>query len=374
MNIYTHHKEIRIVLTAIANMFEGVIIRRTNSNEHESTIDQISVPVLYSPKTRVIHDLVNLSKHIKLPIFCFQMKGLSYDDTRVFNKLDGFYAPDKIGEKGVKYPQPIPIKITINTSFLARYQDDCDQYITNVFTNFQKYAIISYRHPDVNMEVRCKVIWDGNLNINYPEDLDVQKAYRTEIDASFTVEAWLFRNVNEKDSVIYNIPLTWTALSHLSDNYFEMASRSNELNTDFRTVSGRPWVYDVNRYRIFGDDYNRNFSLEGNMFETATGVVLVDSFNDNKIFESSAYKTYDCYSGDKTLSALYSPFVGVSAEYSVQNDTNMVFTVPKTVSDGYFDVVVLGKYGMGNLKKDSYREYMFDSQKPITLSGIEVVK
>lgn len=374
MNIYTHHKEIRIVLTAIGKMFDGVILKRTNSNAHQDTIDQIAVPVLYSPKTRVIHDLVNLSKHIKLPIFCYQMKGIAFDDQRVFNKLDGFYAPDYIGTRGQKYPQPIPVKLTINTSFLARFQDDCDQYITNVFTNFQKYATFSYRHPDVNMEIRCKVIWDGNLNLNYPDELDPNKAYRTEIDTTFTVEAWLFKNTNDKDAVIYDVPMSFTALSELSENYFVMHEQEDSpYNTDYLTVSGRPWVRDVNRYRMFKDDDQRDFIVDGAMFDTVTGVALVDKTGE--IFPADSYREYDCYSHDHTLAPRVPAFTGVAADFKINGERKLTFTMPKTLKGGFCDVVLLGKYGAGNLMKDSYREYMGENdQKPITVSGIQIAE
>jgi len=369
MNTYTYHSEIRIILTALETAFAGVILKRTNANLGKETIDNIAVPVKYGTKQRVLHDLINTSQHIKLPIFTFSLRSITYDAERAFNKLDGFYTSKDIGLPVQKYPQPMPVSMSIDTSFLSRFQGDCDQYITNLFINAQPYFIISYKHPDVNIEVRCKVIWDGNINLNYPTDLDATKAYRTEVDASFKVEGWIYKNTNAKSGLIYNIPLNFTSLSELSENYYIMKDQESAPDrTDNLVVSGRPVVRGSDVDTLFSYTSGNELVIDGNQLDTVTGIVLTGA---EHVFDEEMYDVYDFYSQDHTLSATCPEVTGVTADFEIVNPTHIRIELPEFTTSGSFDVVALGRYGMGWLSRDSYRDYMTE-QLPVT-GGIRVL-
>jgi len=263
----------------------------------------------------------------------------------------------------------MPVSMSIETSFLSRFQGDCDQYITNLFINAQPYFIISYKHPDVNIEVRCKVIWDGNVSLNYPTDLDSTKTYRTEVDASFKVEGWIYKNSKDKSAIIYNIPTNFTALSELSENYYIMKEQESYPDrTDNLVVSGRPVILGSDVSTIYSTTSGQEFVVDGNQFDTVTGVVLTGA---EHIFDEELYNVFDYYSNDHTLSASCPAVTGVSADFDVINQTHMKIALPEITNGGSFDVVALGRYGIGCLSRDCQREYM--SEQPSLTGGIMVI-
>ena len=205
--------------------------------------------------------------------------------------------------------------------------------------------------------------------MNYPTDLDATKAYRTEVDASFKVEGWIYKNTNNKSGLIYNIPLNFTSLSELSESYYIMKDlESAPDRTDNLVVSGRPVVRGSDVDTIFIDASSNELVIDGNQLDTVTGIVLTGT---EHVFDEELYDVYDFYSQDHTLSATCPEVTGVTADFDILNPTHIKIELPEFTTSGSFDVVALGRYGMGWLSRDCYREYMTE-QMPVT-GGISVL-
>ena len=377
MKTYTYHRDLRIMMASIGKVLDGIVVRRYSGEGDGDVVDDIAVPVKYAPKSRVLHALTNLSNHIQLPVIAYQMKSVAWDENRVQNKIAGFTLPKTIDRYGTESPEPVPVNVSVEVSFIGRFAADAEQFISCLYTNFNKYVVVSYEYPALGTEVRSKFIWDGNATLNYPDDLDATKPYRCEVTANFTFEGWLFKNFERAGARIYNIPVSfqavpemkWTKLMNDDRRYFlddegesflpdwaQFETSSVAANTDFRTVSGRPWVRDVSKDEMDFDEGFRVVRLRGNMFETASAVVFTDVRG--RAFPDSEYRVFDFYSKDKSLSG-FGVVTGVSAPYEVLDDHTMLVEVPKTVpSGGIADLKVLGEFGMGSLMGDSVREYI----------------
>jgi hypothetical protein len=112
-----------------------------------------------------------------------------------------------------------------------------DQILTNFIPYNDPYVIISWKIPNVEessipYELRNEVLWSGNVNIIYPQDLGPTQPFRITADTSFTIKGWMFKKVGETSKKIYTI----------KSNYFEgmnpMTGDSASLFTDFETVFG----------------------------------------------------------------------------------------------------------------------------------------
>jgi len=364
MNIYTYHKDIRTILAAVGNVFGGMKLQRMVGNAENPTFDEIVVPVYFSPKTRTLNELVNTAKHIKLPIMSYELKSVQYDPQRAFNKQDGYIVANRIDWTNTSHPMPTPIKMSISSAFICRFQEDYHQYITCLFTYFAPYVEISYKHPDIDTEVRCRIIWDGNASITYPEQLGGTDAYRFEVDASFTVESWLYKNDNVNANIIYNIPTTFTALSEFS-NSFEWMQKQQEIDvvTDARVKEGRPNVFFTSTEKVDVGNPDSEILIKGDMFTTVTDVAIVDMDPTTKMYDPSEYKHYDVnyfaydeygHHDDKTH---YVPFDGVPAAFEIIDEHRLIVKIPVAKKSGRFDVYVVGKYGYGKLSEDHERAY-----------------
>jgi hypothetical protein len=122
-------------------------------------------------------------------------------------------------------------------TIVTRYQLDMDQILTNFIPYNDPYVIISWKIPNVDessipYELRNEVLWSGNVNIVYPQDLGPTQPFRITADTSFTIKGWMFKKVGETSKKIYTI----------KSEYFEglkpMTGDNSSLFTDFESIFG----------------------------------------------------------------------------------------------------------------------------------------
>jgi hypothetical protein len=218
MKNYTFGFEVQTLLEQFVGAFNDVIIKRY---DHENTIvaptSGFKVLYVYSPKQRVFNTLNNPAPGgMTVPVIAVSIGGISRDQTRVFNKIDGFNIPFNGTSDGVlekKILQPVPVNITVNMSIVTRYQMDMDQILTNFIPYCDPYIIISWKLPDgdgdpkthLQNEIRTEVLWNGNINLQYPDNLAPTSPFRITADTSFLIKGWLFKNSTETVKRIYTI-------------------------------------------------------------------------------------------------------------------------------------------------------------------------
>lgn len=197
--------EIKDLMIQFVAAFDNVIIKRYNSIREEQ--DQIQVRYVYSPKQRVLFDIVNRSQNLTLPVIAVSINSVSRDNDRVFNKIAGFYTnktqtESNRGATSAYMRTPVPVNISVNMSILAKYQSDMDQIISNFVPYNDPYIIISWKVPEsaglsIPQEIRSEILWDGNLNMTYPTDINASDKYRISADTSFTIKGWLFKDLSK---------------------------------------------------------------------------------------------------------------------------------------------------------------------------------
>jgi len=212
MRAESYHFEIKDQITMFISAFNQVVISRYNKSR--SVVDKIQVRYLYSPKQRILHDLVNKSQHITLPAVGVSIANIARDETRVFNKLFGTYNQigvdnKKISAKANFLPAPVPINIGINMSIITKFQTDMDQIISNFVPYNNPYVVISWKVPTSMIsevqEIRSEVLWSGDISLTYPHDIQANQPARVTADTSFTIKGWLFpdKTQSDGDNILY---------------------------------------------------------------------------------------------------------------------------------------------------------------------------
>lgn len=256
----TYHFEIKDVLTQFIAAFDDIIIRRYNKNREPEA--NIHVRYVYSPKQRVLFDIVNKAQNITIPVVSVSINSVQRDETRVFNKIEGFYYSHGDNEKdyqrnSVHYRTPIPVNINISMSIVTRYQSDMDQILSNFVPYSNPYIIISWKTPDtvistgfkVPQEIRSEVLWDGNINLSYPTDVNASEKYKVVGDTSFIIKGWLFAAPRDPIGNIFYIDNNFhnsrnvTIYSELSGDTYMYPSSSVLVNDkDIISVEGFPKI------------------------------------------------------------------------------------------------------------------------------------
>lgn len=257
----TFYFEIRDLIVQFLAAFDDCIISRFDINNREPK-EKVEVRYVLAPKQRVLYDIVNEANNITLPVVAVDITSISRDESRVFNKVDGFYLPSKLNDKGKyisKLPTPIPVNITVSMTIIAKYQLDMDQILSNFVPYSNPYIIISWKVPkeaglQYDTEIRSEVLWDGNISLTPPITLTSADKYRVSADTSFTIKGWLFKKLGDKVGNIFVVNanlhtvnnqtnLTYSALSG-----FTFGNNYNDASYDTVStvsVSGIPIITNI---------------------------------------------------------------------------------------------------------------------------------
>lgn len=374
MNQYTYDFEVQTMSTVFMNAFSDIIIKRFDVNKGER--DAVKTRIVYAPKQRVLNDILNKDQNLQLPVIAVSIGGISRDESRVFNKIQGtYYTPAggaySIHERGVQ-----PIDITYNVTILTRFQQDMDQILSHILPYINPYFVVSWRTPSrPDHEVRSKVLWSGSANVQYPIELNASQAAKVTADLTFTFQGWLF----QQSETIPNIYTFSNALIHTG-----MADYDTLLSTKITSLTG------LNQIKIDSFDYStippqpkfieplavksrtiQTVTVWGNGVDTATNVYLSGTPVDHI---STLHNPFSA----TALSATNPIFLGFKlplSSWAVNKlNSSLTFTIsPSSVLDttGKIDIVVENINGYGKLTQYA----PFNTHSPIQvpyLFGIEV--
>ena len=349
MKNYTFHGELKDLITQFIGAMDESIVKRYD--EDGIIHKEIEVRYTYAPKTRTLHWLVNKQQHITLPVVSCWIDGISRDNSRVFNKIDG---PTYLDQDDMTPLQPVPIDITMNIAMLAKYQNDMDQMVSNFVPYFDPYIILSWKHPKIDKELRSEVLWDGNLAYNYPTDIQATESYRVGVDTSFTIKGWLFKKTDPLTSggIINTVITDFIGLSGgdgpviITDVYEDF---KDGLEFDRFVVSGIPTITrtDPSWLPTTGGD----ISLYGNLLFPESVYISGDSAM------VSGMQYIDLFSEDPKLSADNPPFYGREiSEFSSITDSRIIITIPELGTTGFLDIISLNSAGYGGIIKNADSE------------------
>jgi T4-like virus Myoviridae tail sheath stabiliser len=352
VQVYNYNWEIKDILTQFLQAFDGAIVKRFDNKRKPGTA--VAVRYVYSPKERVLNDLVNKAQTITIPAVAFSIGSISRDVNRVFNKTNGFYYNlNSTDTESIHTLQPVPINIVVNISILTKFQTDMDQILSNFVPWSDPYFIISWTNQAMpGNEIRTEVLWDGNLRLKYPFDINNNQPTQVTCDTSFTIKGWLFKSESSPAGRIFKIDSNFYTVSAIPANESAYGEIYNALNglqdtiyNETETVSARPQPAYVSKYTtvigssgtvvIYGDmlGYTNAVYVSGapGMFTTTTTVTT---------FLSST-----------SLSAKYPALYNVTPvlNYYIESSNKIVVTYPAPLIEGTVDVIIFNEAGYSSI-------------------------
>lgn len=363
MKNYTYHFEIKDLLTQFVAAFDDCIIKRYDNNKVAKS--NIEVRYVLAPKQRVLYDIINEQHNITLPVVAVNITGISRDNERVFNKIEGFYIPknNQNNQKAfAKINSPVPINITVSMSIIGKYQSDIDQIISNFAPYSNPYIVIAWKIPDgadigYPAEIRNKVLWSGDISITPPDNLTSSDKYRVVADTTFTIQGWLFKNF-EDAAPIYFVNTTFYGVASSSlgyGSYFTMSGTDLQYMTDVISVSGIPTIKNI-YYGLSGvgsqfevtNTISLNNSLSNGVF-----TVLGEWFNSSKYFLLSSNNT-SLFTPTTSITTAYQGTISGCLIENVSKITDGIITfgLPYTPNTGKFDLVIANDVGWASSSKN----------------------
>jgi hypothetical protein len=361
----TFHFEIQDLLTQFIAAMDDVVIGRYNKNREQK--EKIKVRYVHAPKERVLFDIVNKAQNITLPVISVALESVSRDQNRVFNKIDGMYAPigkNIYGRDTAFIAMPIPVDLNVSLSIITNYQSDMDQILSNFVPYSNPYIVICWKIPEEfgikdTEEIRSVVMWDGNINLEYPKDLEPGTKPRFVANTSFLIKGWLFPQETEDYAKnIYFVKSNFRTTSQLLLNYDQIASLSAEAavydtltntlkETEFVNLSGSPYITNLYMNTSGGPielvggnviigSFRNTFTILGKNFDT-TSHVLISSDS------STFYTNYSAFG--YTYYPTVSGFILPKVNYKILNKNAIFLSIPFAKDTANINFVVLNSIG-----------------------------
>lgn len=367
MKNQAYHFEIEDLITQFITAFDDCVIKRFNGSREKK--DQISVRYVYAPKQRVIYDIVNAGKNLTLPAVALNITSLTRDNSRVFNKLDGFYYPATTKAAPAAFSNhvfsPVPINIGLNMSIIAKYQADVEQIISNFAAYTNPYIVLVWKIPtSYNLtqtyEIRTEVEWSGNIALNYPGDIAATDKYRLTADTSFTIKGWLFpeaptettKNIFFIDANFYvTRSLSGNPLNKIYSSYDDYAALSAANFNGFVetvSISAAPTVTDLfySNYAGIGTQALENVQITP-FLSGGVATIFGKRFLDTT-FVAISSNNYNSFFGSLTsFNFTYYPAIScyLINSYNILNDNIITINIPTLTASGNFNFVVINEAG-----------------------------
>lgn len=348
--------EVKDAITQFVAAFNDIVIKR--HDRYRNTRSHVKVRYVYSPKQRVIHDLTNKARHITLPVVAVSTSSISRDESRVFNKLYGTYMSEqerhpsfpRTDKAAVSYniPQPVPVNISVNMSILARYQTDIEQILSNFIPYNDPYIMISWKVPapffPKEQEIRSEVLWSGDINMDYPDQLSSNEPYRLSCDTSFTIKTWLFKRASEQPiSNIYKITTNTTPVLSFDD--LDGDTQSSTTNTFGPPLTAAPYITHVGEYGDMRTVMGYNFQSTTNVYLSSTEINQLSG------------QHVDPH-GDRQISTHFPAFTGVPVDFDMVND-NIINVDTTILSDNKpTDIIILNAGGYGSINLSDHHQQL----------------
>lgn len=187
MKFISYNRELNIATSQVIDVFNNIRIKRWNGQSLQKTI---LVPCVYGNRSRVLKSLENRNKTLKVPMISVNKTNLSRDVARVHSVNDGlffsgtnFNLNDNVG---------VPINIEFEVSIITKYESDLDQIISNFIAMMNPDIYVSWPNPKGQGNIKSQIVWEGDMSIEYPEDISETEPWRVIGTASFTYKTWMF--------------------------------------------------------------------------------------------------------------------------------------------------------------------------------------
>ena len=371
MKKYTYNFEIKDILTQFIAAFDDTVIKRYDKDRNPR--QDVEVRYVFAPKQRVMYDIINKAQNVTLPVVTVDLKSVSYDSERAFNKVNKLYNyTNEVDNTSVDMPTPVSLEVSM--SILGRYMQDVEQIISNFAPYTNPYIILTWREPserEEDIEIRSEVLWNESVSLNTPTETTYSDKFRIVADTSFTIKTWLFKNQNTDSAPIYFIENNlvavekdWSISQPLTsldyENFFSQYDQSEERDNIMVTqqLSGTPEITNIylnSSSGLIEASYNApvtlnkdmsgsdvyNYLLLGDNYDQTTEVLL-SSDNISLTQNLTTFETR--YTGP------LSGFIVPEDNYKILSNNTISVSIPPLTGSGNVDIIIKNPAGWTSTK------------------------
>ena len=190
---YFYHEILRKTLISFGTLFNGIVIK--HSDDNDSTVSEVKVPLAYGPMQKFLARLeqsadLNKPTQMSLPRMSFEFTGLNYDPTRKVTTTQSFLLGSGGEEK--KAYMPVPYNMQFELNVMTKLNDDMLQIIEQILPYFQpSYNLTVNLLSEISEKKDIPVILDSiTMNDDYEGDFTTRRALIYTL--RFTAKTYLY--------------------------------------------------------------------------------------------------------------------------------------------------------------------------------------
>lgn len=252
---YEYGFEIQSILKQFFALIDNAVIMRYEKVQNERRLVQTITPFYkFATKSRVLLLSLNSAKNFPLPCVVVEVTGIKADKERLAAKphMINRYANGLL--EGYKRPTPITISVSVN--IITKYKSDLFQIYGKLASQFQPQCFISWMvptNPGIHgvEELRSKVEWDFNIDIDSKETLKEQDQDRFTGKMNFDIQGWIFHNHREcQGSPVLDIGTTVLVTNELENRIDGLIDHATPLTSKYGSVYKNPRQWATSHIRI----------------------------------------------------------------------------------------------------------------------------
>jgi len=200
----SYNAEFRTSTAQLLDVFSSIVIdRRDNKNVVQ---ELIRVPCVFGQRDRVLKSLENRDKTLKIPLITLSVNSMTRDNTRAYDLQQRLrYQGTSDGIPQLIKNSPVPMNIGFTLSIVTKTHSDLDQIVSNFipFCNPDFYVV--WPHPkQPTKNIKSQVVWDGDLQVDWPEEVTENDPYRIIANTQFTYKTWIFPGMGADPDALGN--------------------------------------------------------------------------------------------------------------------------------------------------------------------------
>lgn len=204
INIYmktrSYNREFFICTSQILDVFNDITIdRRTPDGIIQQTL---KIPAVYGNRSRILKSAENRNATLKIPQIIISMKTISKDPSRAHSVNDGLQFQTVPVSGALDYTQFVatPINIGYELSIVTKFQEDMDEILCNFIPFMNPDVFVVWPSPRGNGNIKSQIVWNGEVNIIYPEELGETDPWRMYATTGLTFKTWVFPGMGVEDT------------------------------------------------------------------------------------------------------------------------------------------------------------------------------
>ena len=253
---YQYGFEIEDILKQFFALIDKSVVLRYEKVENERRLVQTITPTYkFATKSRALLLSLNNAKNFVLPCVVCEVTGIKADKERLAAKKSIITRLHDVDLEGYQYPTPITISLTLN--IITKYKTDLFQIYGNLCTLFQPECFISWVVPSQTSnskrieELRNKVEWDFNLDLESKETLKEEDEDRFIGKMAFSIQGWLFKNPKKEiTNKILDIGTTTLVTTELENRLDGLIEHAAPLTSVYGSLYKNPRQYATSHIRI----------------------------------------------------------------------------------------------------------------------------